>query len=66
MKFNTTGGEMRYIVHLERRLDGQACGTTRDECEADSAHEAEETLVAQWEDLDPRFTYAPLFTKQVS
>jgi hypothetical protein len=54
-----------YEVTLERRLNGAAFGSTRDTVEHDSPQEAEDSLIAQWRELDPRYTYTALLTVQV-
>jgi hypothetical protein len=53
-----------YVVILERRRHGAACGTTRDEVEAESAAEAEEFAIAAWRAVRADCTFAPLITTQ--
>jgi hypothetical protein len=56
---------MKWKVVLDRQVNGSSYGTTSDVVEADSAYEAEETLIAQWREIDPRFSYRAILTIQL-
>ncbi len=55
-----------FKVILEMRLNGSAAGSTSDEVEAETAHEAEQKLIAEWRAVEPGLTFAPLLTVQTS
>ncbi len=55
----------RYTIILERRFHGSACGSTEDVIEAESEAEAIGQAVAAWRKMEPRFTFAPLFSAPV-
>ena len=55
----------RYTIILERRYHGSACCSTDDVVEAESEAEAIEQAVAAWRKVEPRFTFAPLFSAPV-
>ncbi len=44
---------------------GATAGTTRDEVEASSAHEAEELAIAAWRSARPERDYQPLLTLEL-
>ncbi len=56
---------LSYTIILERRYHGSACGSTNDLVEAESEAEAIEQAIAAWREMEPRFTFAPLFSAPV-
>jgi hypothetical protein len=54
-----------YTIILERRDHGSACGSTNDVIDAESEAEAIEQAIAAWRKVEPRFTFAPLFSAPV-
>ena len=51
-----------FVVTLEIRYHGSACGTTEDVIEADTAEQAERLAIERWRVKRPDRTYAPLLT----
>jgi len=55
----------RYTIILERRYHGSACGSTNDVIDAESEAAAIEQAIAAWRKVEPRFTFATLFSAPV-
>ena len=51
-----------FVVTLEMRRLGAACGSTCDVIEAADVNEAEEQAIEAWKALRPDLTFAPLLT----
>jgi hypothetical protein len=50
-----------FVVVLDAQLHGSSAFSTEDVIEADSPEQAEQRAIAAWRELEPRYSFTPLF-----